>query len=353
LRKSYITAAIISFFAFSLFGIDAYVANWNVYADSATVSVSGDEQDFEKILLARLSQEDFGGYLAIKPVTMFARYEHSVTKSTLDASELCEQTLIDYLLYGSLRKTDQYFDAELKVYDNQKKEVRKIIYAKAGAGELSIIVRTLSDQTAGYLRDILGIASKVKERNKAWSGFYLQGGAGYWLPVGSWSSFLTGICTIETGATIIPTIIVPSDSWNNFYLRLGVLVSYNLGINQPGFEESFLHSVELRIPILASWEIAPQHVIWTGIAPVFQIDILVQNPILNDGRMDLATGFGLSIPFGYEYWFSEARDLAIGITASFDLIFYNEILMTPKCSIYMNYRLSNPRTAEKEDGGKS
>jgi hypothetical protein len=331
---------IILLLPFQLFSIDLYIANWNIYSDSPSVSVGEEEQGISNLIFANLVKYDFGGYLTVQQITSFSRYASNITKSTLDASELCEQTGIDFLIYGSLKQTETYYDAELRIWDNQKKEVRKIIYAKVGLFEFPLVAELLSAQTATYLKELFGITSIIKAGKEAYSGFYFQSGAGYWLPIGDWGGFLTGLFSIETGITLIPTIIPSSDEWNNFYFSVGLTASYNLGINQSGFEETFFHSILIRTPIELLWETLPQHIFKAGIVPIFQIDLMAQSRILNDGLMAVATGWGAGVITGYQFWFSESRDMAIGINPEIDFVFYNKLFIIPRCSIDYSLRLS-------------
>jgi hypothetical protein len=338
---------ILTFTSSALFGVDIYLANWNVYTDVPGLEINRNEEDFSTAFASELANEDFGGLVALRNIASFAGYKTVITRSSLDASEICEQLAIDCLLYGSLKKSEEYYDAELKVYDNQKKEVRKVIYGKAGKDELKELARILAQKTAAYLKALLGIESRVKTRKTAFHGLYAQGGAGCWLPIGNWGEFLTGIFTVEAGVNLVPTLITPEGKWGNYFLRYGLLLDYQLGISKPGYEESVLHAIVLRVPIEVFWEPAIQHVFKVGIAPLFQLNLMGQNPLYEDGRVTFTTAFGLSFPLGYEYWLTAQRTLAIGAATGLDIVFYENTLLIPRLQIYTNWRLN---TAKEKEG---
>jgi hypothetical protein len=327
--------------------IEIFLANINILSDNPEIDLSAQEKNFTRLIMNYIDRYDFGGFIQIKPVYSLGYFEKKVTKSLLDASELCELAKIDYLLYGRLIKTENYYDAELKIFDNHNKEVCKIFYCKEPLGDIETLAEDLSHKAATYFRTILGISDQIIKRKNDYHGMFLTHSLGYWLPLSEWSEVLVGIAYIDTGLCIVPYIPAPIDMKEAFKYRFGVSLSYSIGVNNAEYEGSFLQSLAVKVPFEIPFEFMTNNFFVIGLAPLMQIDFVIQNRLYEGTGVVIASGFGFSVPLSFEYWFGDSKDWCLGFNQSVDCIFYDPIQVTFKWKFYVSYQIFKSEIKEK------
>jgi hypothetical protein len=312
--------------SFPLYGVNIFFAHMYVYPDSPEIILDKREETLTENIITLLVCEDFAGIITIKSLALFKTYREFVPKSTMDAAGICSKAGIDYLVYGSLKKTEDYLEAELKIYDSGRKEIRKIVYAKSGVCELDIIKETLVARLSSYLREIFGITASGKTRVEDVNGISLASSTGYFVPVGDWGDVLTGISYTHIGFSITPAF--RSDIRFVSFFRFGLTLGYALAVSKPEYEQGYLHSININIPVEFFVEPVQHHVLKLGIVPACRFDILAKERINDTSMTVISQCFGLSALTGYEYWIGRKKKYALGLTAYFNTAFYNTIYMS-------------------------
>ena len=337
---------------FNLFCVKIYVANLNVYKADVNVELSKNEKNATNALFKAIKKTDEEGLLNLFSVSQSVTYSDKVTKSTIEAAELCELLHIDYLLYGFIEKTSKYFNAEVRLYEKDTKMDKKIFYVKTDAGNIDDVISELSDKIKNYLYSMFGVSEYFKERKTGFGGIGIYNSVGYWFPVGEWWKDITGLVTFETGLNVVP--VTPMAKARNFayYMRFGFYTSYSLAINKPGFLDSYYNSIIFRIPVENCLEIFFNHVFIIGAGPQLQLDVLYQKKLFDAPYTGATVAFSIYTNIGYEYWFGKNKVAGMGLNNIVDFTFYNPFYVDYKIELYSAVRFSLDKKAKNKTESK-
>jgi hypothetical protein len=325
----------------ALQAVDIYIAPLLSVSEDHLLTLSRDEQRFGELFYDAVLSTDKDHVLDIRLLHENDLIRNQSIKSVMDAGELCEKYNIDYLVYGFYKKTYQYIEAEIRIYERETKENKKVFYAKAEPGELSAIKDELAQKLVRYFYTLLGVdeASLQKPPAKSFGGIEIYGGTGYWTPMGEWFDLITGIVTVEAGVYIQPDdIIFYNPDWLVLF-RYGFVVSYMLGLNKPDIEESYLHSLQLEFPARLCLLFLARHVAYAGVGVFYRHDFVYQVRLYGSPVWSNSGTLGVSGAGGYEYWCGEDKLYAFGAELKLDAAFYDHPVIRLALLFTFKYRL--------------
>lgn len=318
------------FFAYS---VDIYLTDINFYTEEYGVELNKEENSFTENLYSQLQEEDYEGKLKINIVNTGS--DEDVIRSVLDASELCEERQIDYLLYGFVKKKIDTYDSELWLYDHRNNENRKAFYSRSDFEGYDEIAGELSLKVVNYLYIILGLGEHGEEREKSFGGLWIYNSCGYRGILSKWSNSLIGLFNYTAGVSIVPVMPVAHSGNLNFFIRTGFHIAYSLGKNKPDVVEAYLNSIAFRVPLEFCFKIGEHNNIIMGASPQLNLDILSQQTHYDDSFRGGTVAFGLSPSFAYEYIFSGKTSVALGFNNIISFSFYEEPLTTYNVELYL------------------
>jgi hypothetical protein len=341
-KKVIVTALFSLFILMSSFSLEVFLANLTVYPDRENVTITEEDRNITQVLYQHLLDEDFGNLLTLKLLSEKKSmvFNNPAVRSRMDASEACELLGIHYIIYGSISKTLNYYDASINLFDNDLKDSRKVIYAKVGADEFEELVEDLARKYINYLYAMLGYKDKKKLASETtFGGIAIHNALGYYFPFSSWWNITTGLFTIETGIKAITMTPLGKNRNFQFSLRPGFVVSYSMGINKPGFLESYYHVLTFKLPLDNCFELFQRHTFTIGLGPQLQVAILYQKKLFDDPYTNASVAFSLFADFGYEHWFGKHKLIAVGISNTFDFTFYSNFYVDYKAQLYVINRI--------------
>jgi hypothetical protein len=340
-NKKIIIAIIFFLMVFSIDAMNITIANFSLYPENLDITITKEESNCTVYFYNELLRKEYNARASVMQVPKI--YENKEIKSSNEAAEMCELLQIQNLVYGTIKKTNKYYDAEIKIYDNEKKEIRKIFYEKMEIGEYKELITNLSNKVYNYLISLLGISDEIEEGKRKFGGINIYNAVGYYFPIGDWWYVDTGIVSFETGVSVEPLVPITKRGFFGFYLRYGLYIGYSLGINKPDFLTSYLNSLFFKIPIEVCFELYKSNVITIGFGPQLQLDILYQKRLYDDPKTTITSAFSLVCSTGYEHWFGSQRNIAIGVNNVFDLSFYKiNFYADYKIYLYVGYKIKFP-----------
>ena len=268
-------------------------------------------------------------------------------RSFLDASLLCQKQGYGFLLYGYVRRSEFSLSAEVKLLDSEKNEVAANFFNSDDRDHYTRLMHDLAARIVDYFYNDVGLkpARKISPRRNL-LGFSFS--LGYWTPAGKeWGSVLTGLGSVSTGISFIPSFplfLLMSREW---YVSLGADVEYGLGMNQPAHESFFLHSAKLRLPVELFAQVGAGHAFGFGAGPLFQIDTMVQDRLHDSQFVAVTAVSGMAISGEYRYAASQL--FSVSLATVIDIAFYTQPLVTvsPRLSLsFMPQRTPRKSTNE-------
>ncbi len=325
------------FFSLNIWSFDLGIARIYQYSPEGA---EFEERDITGDLFNKVRESDRNGVLDL--VMIRKRF---IPKSILDAAVVSETENIDFLLYGFLKVTGNYHDFEIKLYDRKAGEIKNIFYAKNNTSGYEELIQTIADRILFYFYKTLGTARRNGEAEKEYGVIDIEFGTGYWIPFKPWSDTLSGLVAVHTSFGLTP--VNPLFRWDifRFSLGYGIGLDYSLGMNRDGFESYTFHSGRVGFPVtLSVWWHRVNRVV-LGIAPLLQVDFLLQDRLYWRQVSKISSAFSLSALLGYEYVFPESRS-SLGISLRFNTAFYTNILFTADSSLYYRYTFSSIRKGD-------
>lgn len=339
MKKVFYIIVILFIITSNVFSLTLYISDFNIYSENIDTEISDADNDASALFLKLLSKNDYNGMLNIKKISNVKPLINAQIKSSIEASEICEILQVKYVIYGHIKKTYKYYDAELKLFDNEKKEVRKIFYEKIELDSFDELIFNLSEKCNYYMVNMLGLTEYYEERKREFGGINIQNGTGYWFPINNWWNVITGLVCFETGLNVTPLTPLAKARNFGFYLRYGFYVSYSLGMTKPGYLDSYYHTLIFKIPAEFCFELYKRNIITIGCGPQLQLDILYQELLFDGYRTNTTAAFSLNTSLGYEHWFGKNEIVAIGINNNFNFTFYNEFFIDYRIQLYTTAKI--------------
>ncbi|MDA3940457.1 MAG: hypothetical protein PF693_14300 [Spirochaetia bacterium] len=306
---------------------------------------SPDGNDFTEINITRdlfksVRETDNEGVLSLSRTN-----SKDIPKSILDAALLSESENNDFILYGFLKVSKNYYDFEVKLYDREGGEIKTVFYAKNSSSNYDELIKTMSMQIVTYFHKTLGVTSCLVDLQKEHGVIDIESGLGYWIPFYPWAESLMGLVSVHVASSLTP--VNPLFKWDifTFALGYGIGVDYSLGMNKEGFEAYSLHSVRLGFPVTLStlWHYSNKLIF--SMAPELQVDVLIQDRLYGSLVSEKSTALSLCTSIGYEYLFTNKR-FSLGFATRLHTTFYTNILFSIEPSFYCRYRFNPANKAE-------
>ncbi len=330
-QKKLLISIVYAFMAVSAWSFDLSLANLYQYSpDGKTFT----EKNITGDLFKSLRETDKEGILYLSGTKSTA-----IPKSILDTALLSEAENSDFILYGFLKVTGNYYDFEVKLYDRVEGEIKTIFYAKNTTSDYDELVRTMSMRIVTYFYKTLGVTKRIEEESKESGVIDIESGLGYWIPFDPLAESLIGLVSVHLSSSLTP--MDPLFKWDifTFALSYGIGGDYSLGMSREGFESYFLHSVRAGFPVTLSAIWHYRNKIILQIVPELQLDILVQDRLYESVVREKSAAFSLSASLGYEYLFTEKR-LSLGFATRLHTAFYENILFSIEPTFYCRYRFN-------------
>jgi hypothetical protein len=325
--------------SFCIYGTNIFVSSINIYNVNPDVNLTDNEKNASNVLFDALLKTDYDGMLILKKIPTTVTYQDRSIKSELEASEICDLLNIDYLLYGSIEKTNKFYNAEIFLYDNAAKSNKKTLYVKTELGDFDQFINEITLKFINYMYDKLGLTELKQERKLGFGGIGLVFASGYWIPMGNWWDFTTGLVCFETGMNVIPLKAFVKMRNFAFYMRFGLNINYSLGMNKPGHLTSYLNTLLIKVPIENCFELFNYNVITVGVGPQLQIDMMYQKLLYDPPQTKSTAAFSLYCSTGYEYWFTKKKLIGMGLINIFDFTFYDNFFVDYKVMFYTVVRI--------------
>ena len=315
----------------SIWSFDLSLANLYQYSPNGNDFT---ERDITKDLFKSLREADKEGVLSLSRTK-----SKDIPKSILDTAGLCESENIDFILYGFLKVTGNYYDFEVKLYDYINREIKTVFYAKNISSGYHELVQTMSERIITCFYKTLGVTKRKAEEEKEHGVIDIEGGLGYWIPIDPWAESLMGLVAVHVSSSLTP--VDPLFKWDifTFALSYGIGMDYSLGMNKEGFESYSLHSIRMGFPVTLSALWHYRNKIILQISPGLQFDMFFQDRLYGDVVSEKSTVFSLSTSIGYEYLFTDKR-LSLGFVTRLHTAFYENLLFSIEPSFYGRYRFN-------------
>ncbi len=331
-KRYYIFILLCLYIPVSMWSFDLSLAEIYQYSpDGSKIT----ERDITKDLFNSLRKTDKDGVLSFLRIK-----SKNIPKSILDTALLSESENIDFILYGFLKVSGNYYDFEVKLYDREAGEIKNIFYAKNSISGYDELLQTMSDRIITYFYKTLGVTKRKTDGKEEFGIIDIETGLGYWIPFDPWAESLMGLVSVHLSSSLTPVDLL--FEWNifTFALSYGIGLDYSLGKNKEGFESYSLHSMRMGFPVSLSavWHYSNKIVF--QIAPELQLDILVQDRLYGSMVNEKSTIFSLSTSIGYEYLFTDKR-LSLGFAARLHSAFYTDIFFSIEPSFYCRYRFNS------------
>lgn len=363
MKKVIFTTIIFLYISTVVIAQGVVLAEWPVYPDSFEVTVTDEERLLSRLVLDHIGLPYREGFRGSWESPYFADFEIG---SSLEAVQYSEMELFNYLIYGSVQKSADFYRVSLTLFDGRARKELALITVESAIESETALAHLVSERIItfmllnGYLlhdeepenpvSDVSAIdatvdsVTYVQQEPARYNPAYfmaLSGSVGYPLPI-SWWPVITGLVNVEVGLKAVNLTFYQKEPLT-LGVRPGLTIAYQVAINKPGRVESYYNSLLLRLPVELCFELAGRHCISVGTGVQGRLDILYRSEPFSPGETEVSGAFGLLAMTGYQYYIFSNKRLAIGVNSLFDFSFYNRFYAGYSFEVTVLYRLGERR----------
>ena len=312
-----LTSMIIVWATAGVYGEQVYIAPI-LTVDEGGESYGIDERYRDDIYT---SIEEQKGALAMTAVKTPAQIK--TVRSSYDALKVCKEEKIAYLLYGWIRKSEQTYEGEIRIFDGEGRKNIYTVYEKGGAEDYEAFIQNISRKVVRKLEELFYLPDR--DENKTHSRINVQVEIGYWTFMNrDWSKYLTGTISVGGGLEVIPNDGAVLTKKMNLYFSIGFAADYRLAVSGKGAVKSYLHNVNIAGYMNTYLHFRNDHRIYGKMGVVYDFDILSYTDKYAATRVVNSGAVGIVAGLGYKYGISEKVKLVF--ESDFECIFYKEVM---------------------------
>jgi hypothetical protein len=315
-------------FAFSTAALDIYIAPFYFIDEINETADPGN--NYHKRLLNELNSVETGLELRFRETAATSNPPQTVS----DAISVSRSAQAEYLLYGFIAQKEYTLQAEIRLFDYQKRAVSAYFFSMDSKDNADRLIKDLARKIIEYV-EINYHIQITTEKPAEFSHFSVLGRLGYWSPLDSnWIKILIGTVNIGGGIKFIPTDRAFIGKGYVFYISTGVEAGYRLGAGN--LYDAWDHSVSIYSPVRLHMKLTGQNEVFVGTGFSYSLDFLnIKKPYENP-EVVTYDEFGVFFDVGYQFrlkdtvlLFSEGR---------FELRFYQTPMFSFSPSIGIEYR---------------
>ncbi|AIW89611.1 hypothetical protein JO41_07245 [Treponema sp. OMZ 838] len=312
-----LTSMIIVWATAGVYGEQVYIAPI-LTVDEGGESYGIDERYRDDIYT---SIEEQKGALAMTAVKTPAQIK--TVRSSYDALKVCKEEKIAYLLYGWIRKSEQTYEGEIRIFDGEGRKNIYTVYEKDGAEDYEAFIQNISRKVVRKLEELFYLPDR--DENKTHSRINVQVEAGYWIFINkAWLQYLSGTVSAGGGLEVIPNDGAVLTKKMNLYFSIGCAADYRFGVSGKGAVKSYLHNVNIAGYMNTYLHFRNDHRIYGKMGVVYDFDILSYTDKYADTRVVNSGAVGIVAGLGYKYGISEKVKLVF--ESDFECIFYKKVM---------------------------
>ena len=312
-----LTSMIIVWATAGVYGEQVYIAPI-LTVDEGGESYGIDERYRDDIYT---SIEEQKGALAMTAVKTPAQIK--TVRSSYDALKVCKEEKIAYLLYGWIRKSEQTYEGEIRIFDGEGRKNIYTVYEKGGAEDYEAFIQNISRKVVRKLEELFYLPAE--EKDETHSKINVQAEIGYWTFMNKdWLKYLTGTISVGGGLEVIPKDVVFSWKKINMYFSIGFAADYRLAVSGKEAIKSYLHSIDIAGYTNVYVNFHNEHTIYGKTGVFYDFDILSYSDKYADGKVSYSGAIGMVFGLGYKYGISEKVKLVF--ESDFECIFYKKVM---------------------------
>ena len=226
-------------------------------------------------------------------------------------------------MYGWIRKSEQTYEGEIRIFDGEGRKNIYTVYEKGGAEDYEAFIQNISRKVVRKLEELFYLPDR--DENKTHSRINVQVEAGYWTFINkAWLQYLSGTVSAGGGVEVIPNDGAVLTKKMNLYFSIGCAADYRFGVSGKGAVKSYLHNVNIAGYMNTYLHFRNDHRIYGKMGVVYDFDILSYTDKYADTRVVNSGAVGIVAGLGYKYGISEKVKLVF--ESDFECIFYKKVM---------------------------
>jgi hypothetical protein len=265
-------------------------------------------------------------------------------ESVMDAVEVCRVEQADYLLYGYLAERAYTYQAEIRLFEYESRQVRQVFYAMDDNAHYERLIKELTGKILAYMSDTFHL--RIIQEDVEFTRILIPAAVGYWTPASSeWTRRLIGTFNITSGITVIPCDRIFVMGGFPFYLSTGLDIGYRLGVGHPGRYEAYDHNLYVNLPVILHMDLEERHRVFAGLGLIYFLDILNITQKYSDSETFVYNNMGMNISFGYRFFLK--KDMVLFFRNDFALQFAGKTLFSYSPLVGLEFQVYEKELVKK------
>lgn len=222
--------------------------------------------------------------------------------STYEAIRACNLLKCNFIIYGYVRKENNSWYGELKLFNAETKKVQQQFFASDDINNYERMVEDLASKISLYFIADLKIPDKDDNKNIRNFECRMPFSLNFWMPLEEkWFDSLIGISGFNFGIELFPEMRRKIYKKQIYDYSIRPELSYSIGIGNPNKYSLIYNSFDFSLPIILNLYHNQSHFFKIGIGPVYELNLLQFSPKYDDQIFVTQNQGGLVLLFGYEY----------------------------------------------------
>lgn len=235
----------------------------------------------------------------------------SVPVTVVDANRVCITESSDYLLYGYIKKNENSWQAEIKMFSASERKIIKEFFAGDSIEHYDRMLNDLCRNILYGIEEITGLnKDQIREENTREMELNIPASIFYWNPIDNgWGGKILGIAGLSAGADFYPVqkIKIKNGKLVDYSLRLNL--AWDIGVNKKETYPLVINSISIALPFLVHAHLDERHTFYGGTGFGYEAEFMSIRPKYEGKKILYQNVFLLETIFGYEYNFNEFINL--------------------------------------------
>ena len=252
-----------------------------------------------KSIHSELEKHWFEGLLGFSYIS---DYKYGIPVSIIDANKICISENVEYLIYGYIKKNENNWFCEIKLYGESEKKILKEFFASDNIDHYDRLIDTLCQNLLDGIEELTGLNQKELKQNKTRiMEFRVPAALFYWSPIDNeWGNKILGIAGAKTGLEFYPPQpeMVTNGKLVDFSAKLNI--AWDIGMNKNDFYPLLINTISIGLPILLHLHFTESQSLYGGLGMAYNIEFLKICPKYEDEIFMYQNIFSFETVAGYE-----------------------------------------------------
>lgn len=272
-----------------------------------------------------------------------------VPVTIIDANKICVKESADYLIYGYIKKNENSWQAEIKLFSYSEKKIIREFFASDGIDHYERMLSVLSGNILCGIEEVTGLdQDKLIEEKTRPMEFRIPASIFYWNPVDNgWGKTILGMAGLNTGFELYPAQSLKIRNSKLFDYSVRFNLAWEIAKNKKNTYPLLMNTIEMVLPFLVHVHFDDSNSLYGGTGFGYEIEMMKIKPKYEKEQFMYQGIFLIEGVFGYEYRLNDSVNLFTELVV--DKHLSDEGFIAVKSCLGASFRILNKKKGNQNE----